>query len=94
MTEEAQVLARAYTGPQCGYCRDCKWWQQREWERSPICQRLEEDDPGKAMCWVWVSDGVIKTGHAAFFYPESDFGCVQWQPKPAVTKNVGSEADA
>ena len=76
----------------CGYCRDCKWWNQGDrynWEPTDwgICLLTYRPYEGDGNDWQEhpeslargdCGDSVVE----AYLRTAPDFGCVQWERKP------------
>lgn len=68
--------------PECGYCRNCKWWEDHtDWQR-----RFElvgewgecREDAERQLC-IAIDDSA---GFNGVLLTHADFGCVLWEPKP------------
>ena len=80
MAEEPWVIARAFPGPQCGYCNACKWWADMPDYEDHYCALtqtiyfLEPVAVTKAR-----AEDFSGYGGGARLITEPGFGCVQWE---------------
>jgi hypothetical protein len=64
----------------CGYCRDCKWWESLGTNRPAFGECLiaasDGGEPKHQQTKAYAFDG---EEYVASLYTRSDFGCVQFE---------------
>ena len=70
---------------ECGFCRDCKWWDLEEKNDGTIgeCLAMAFLGVGRPLHLTTKAKAGQPEGGTAWVRTMADFGCVQFEPKEA-----------